>query len=197
VTHDQGTDHDARAHDEPAALIERDRAAKDAFFRSSPRGPIPARARPGFRGLSYYPVDLAFRFEGIRLDPYSGSGLSTFEIPTSDGQLRPARRVGSLHFELDAVVHALTAYDLSGGHDHSLFVPFLDATSGTKTYGAGRYLLDTAKGADLGVDAHSALILDFNFAYQPSCAFDPRWACPLAPPEARLALAVEAGERIR
>jgi uncharacterized protein (DUF1684 family) len=189
VTHDQGTDHDARAHDEPAALIERDRAEKDAFFRSSPRGPIPARARPGFRGLSYYPVDLAFRFEGIRLDPYSGSGLSTFEIPTSDGQLRPARRVGSLHFELDAVVHALTAYDLSGGHDHSLFVPFLDATSGTKTYGAGRYL-------DLEPEPDGSYVLDFNQAYHPYCAYSPEYSCPLTPSENRLPVRIQAGERL-
>jgi uncharacterized protein (DUF1684 family) len=78
-----------------------------------------------------------------------------------------------------------------------IFLPFGDATNGGATYGAGRYLLDTAKGADLGVAADGSLILDFNFAYQPWCAFDPRWACPLAPREARLALAVEAGERIR
>ena len=67
----------------------------------------------------------------------------------------------------------------------------------THPRGAGRYLLDTAKGADLGITAGGALVLDFNFAYQPSCAFDPRWACPLAPPEARLAISIEAGERIR
>jgi uncharacterized protein (DUF1684 family) len=78
-----------------------------------------------------------------------------------------------------------------------IFLPFGDATNGGATYGAGRYLLDTAKGADLGATAQGALVLDFNFAYQPSCAFDPRWACPLAPPEARLAIAIEAGERIR
>ena len=78
-----------------------------------------------------------------------------------------------------------------------LFVPFGDATNGTATYAAGRYLLDTAKGADLGVTPDDELILDFNFAFQPSCAFDPRWACPLAPPEARLGIAIEAGERLR
>ena len=83
--------------------------------------------------------------------------------------------------------------EYSGG----IFLPFGDATNGGQTYGAGRYLLDTAKGADLGVTPDGALILDFNFAYQPSCAFDPRWACPLAPPEARVSIAIEAGERLR
>jgi hypothetical protein len=83
------------------------------------------------------------------------------------------------------------------GYSGGLFLPFRDATNGLETYSAGRYLLDAAKAADLGIDpATGRLVLDFNFAYQPSCAFDPRWACPLAPPENRLDLRVEAGERI-
>ena len=73
-------------------------------------------------------------------------------------------------------------------------MPFADATSGDETYGAGRYVLDTIKGADLGVDG-DRLVLDFNFAYNPSCSYDPRWVCPLAPPANRLAVAVRAGER--
>ena len=78
-----------------------------------------------------------------------------------------------------------------------LFIPFRDATNGIETYGAGRYLVDAAKSHDLGVDeATGDLILDFNFATQPSCAFDPRWACPLAPPENRLDREVRAGERL-
>ncbi len=189
MTHDHRADHEARAHQGLAALIERERAAKDAFFRSSPEGPIPAPARQSFRGLAYYPVDLTFRFEGIRLGPYSGSGPSTFQIPTSDGQLRPARRVGSLHFELDAVVYALTAYDLSGGHDHALFVPFLDATSGTETYGAGRYL-------DLASEPDGTYVLDFNLAYHPYCAYSPNFSCPLTPAENRLPVRINAGERL-
>ena len=83
------------------------------------------------------------------------------------------------------------------GYAESLFLPFRDATNGTETYGAGRYLLDGAKSADLGGDqARSTLVLDFNFSYHPSCAFDPKWACPLAPPENRLDVRVEAGERL-
>jgi hypothetical protein len=83
----------------------------------------------------------------------------------------------------------LTSY--GGG----LFLPFADATSGTETYGAGRYLLDTVKGADLGQE-EGRLVLDFNFAYFPSCAYDPRWTCPLAPPANRLSVPVRAGERL-
>ena len=83
------------------------------------------------------------------------------------------------------------------GYAGGLFIPFRDATNGHETYGAGRYLIDSAKGADLGGDpATGRLTIDFNFAFQPSCAFDPRWACPLAPPENRLDRPIRAGERI-
>jgi hypothetical protein len=76
-----------------------------------------------------------------------------------------------------------------------MFVPFADLTSSTETYGAGRYVLDTVKGADLG-EQDGLLVLDFNFAYQPSCSYDPRWLCPLAPPSNRLEVPVPAGERL-
>ena len=76
-----------------------------------------------------------------------------------------------------------------------MFLPFRDATAGRETYGAGRYLLDTVKGSDLGAGPDGRLVLDFNFAYNPSCAYDPRWACPLAPPPNRLDVEVRAGER--
>ncbi len=83
------------------------------------------------------------------------------------------------------------------GYAGGLFIPFRDATNGHETYAAGRYLVDAAKSADLGGDpAKGTLIVDFNFAVQPSCAFDPRWACPLAPPENRLDLPIRAGERL-
>jgi uncharacterized protein (DUF1684 family) len=95
-------------------------------------------------------------------------------------------RLGESDCELE--LYWLDAY--GGG----LFVPFADATSGTETYGAGRYLLDTVKGADLGVE-NGRLVLDFNLAYNPSCSYDPRWACPLSPPANRLAVPVRAGER--
>ena len=80
------------------------------------------------------------------------------------------------------------------GYGGGLFVPFADATAGEETYGAGRYLLDTVKGADLGT-RDGRLVLDFNLAYNPSCSYDPRWSCPLAPPPNRLAIPVRMGER--
>ena len=84
------------------------------------------------------------------------------------------------------------------GYAGGIFIPFRDDTNGSETYAAGRYLVDAAKSADLGGDPSAGtLILDFNFAFQPSCAFDPQWACPLAPPESRLPVRIEAGERLR
>ena len=80
------------------------------------------------------------------------------------------------------------------GYAGGLWLPFADATNGTRTYGGGRYLYDTIKGADLGATS-DGFILDFNFAYNPSCAFDERWSCPLSPPENKLPLPVRAGER--
>ena len=82
--------------------------------------------------------------------------------------------------------------DVYGG---GVFIPFRDATSGSLTYGGGRYLLDTIKGADLGMTERGELVLDFNFAYHPSCHYDPRWSCPLAPRENWLTVPIEAGER--
>ena len=80
------------------------------------------------------------------------------------------------------------------GYGGGVFLPFRDATSGRETYGGGRYLLDTVKGADLGAAA-DGLVLDFNFAYNPSCAYGPQWVCPLAPRANTLDVAVRAGEQ--
>ena len=99
--------------------------------------------------------------------------------PCASGASAPAR------FELGGEPQELALYWLEG-YGGGVFLPFADATSGHETYGGGRYLLDTVKGADLG-DEDGRLVLDFNFAYNPSCAYDPRWVCPLTPPENRLA----------
>ena len=105
-----------------------------------------------------------------------------------------SRRVATAHFELDGRPQTLEVLwlDAYGG---GLILPFRDATSGSETYGGGRYLLDTVKGADLG-GADGRLLLEFNFAYNPSCVYSARWACPLTPPANRLDVAIRAGERL-
>jgi uncharacterized protein (DUF1684 family) len=165
------------------------RADKDAFFKASQGSPIPAAERGAFSGLPYYPVDERMVIDDLALDGYTGNEPVQFEIPTSDGRLRPAERAGVFHFDIDGVEQTLTAYRFANSDSDTLFVPFLDATSGTETYGAGRYL-------DLEAQDDGSYSLDFNLAYHPSCVYDPRFSCPLTPAENRLSVRIEAGERL-
>src|ERR671930_533459 len=105
--------------------VEQFRADKDEYFKSSPNSPIPVGEREAFSGLPYYPVDPSLTFDDLRLQPYSGSEPVRFEIPTSDGRLRPAERAGTLTFSLDGEDRTLTAYIFEGGSTDSVFVPFL------------------------------------------------------------------------
>lgn len=188
--HDHG--HDDHGHEHvlsyPDAVAEF-RADKDEFFRAAPNSPIPAAEREAFEGLPYYPVDESLRFDELTLEPYEGDEPVRFEIPTSDGRTRPAERAGVLRFSVDGGEQRLTAYVFEGGDAANVFVPFVDATSGTETYGAGRYL-------DIEREEDGTYSLDFNLAYHPSCVYDMRFSCPLTPPENRLAVPIRAGERL-
>ena len=118
------------------------------------------------------------------------------DLPVSAGGTMAMRKIGGVEIPFPAGARRLGVFWMSG-YAGGLFVPLRDATNRSETYGAGRYLLDTAKSADLGGDpTRGTLILDFNFAFHPSCAFDPKWACPLAPPENRLDIPIQAGERL-
>jgi uncharacterized protein (DUF1684 family) len=168
------------------------REDKDAYFRTGAGSPVPAEGRAAFPGIAYFPVDESFIADAVPLEPYAGDDPVHFQIPTTDGRLRPAERAGVFRFGIQGQPLRLTAYRLAGkdpAAGDSLFVPFLDATSGSETYGAGRYL-------DLEPDDDGNWTLDFNLAYQPSCVYDPRFSCPLTPAENRLAVRVEAGERL-
>ena len=118
---------------------------------------------------------------------------ATLELPTSGAEPYRFTHAGDAVLRLGGRDLRLALYWLQG-YGGGLYLPFADATSGREAYGAGRYVLDTVKGADLGMDG-DRLVLDFNFAYNPSCAYDPRWLCPLAPPQNRLPIEVRAGER--
>ena len=163
------------------------RAGRDELFASHPQSPLPDRA--GFSGLPYFPFDPAAR---VTAD-VGPAERRRFEVEASAGEPMAFVRFAVARFTLGGTDCELELYwlDAYGG---GVFVPFADATSGAETYGAGRYLLDTVKGADLGTE-DGRLVLDFNLAYNPSCSYDPRWACPLAPPANRLPLPVRAGER--
>ena len=110
------------------------RTDKDEYFRSSPGSPIPEAGRADFKGLSYFGIDEGLRFEGLALEPYGGDEPTSFTIPTSDGKLRPAERAGTLRFAFGSVPAALTAYTFQHDHSGSVFVPFLDETSGAESY---------------------------------------------------------------
>ena len=203
--HDHDHDHDHHEHEpiDYVEAVEGFRADKDHYFKHGEGSPIPTAERDAFTGLPYFPVDPDLRFEDLQLEPYQGSEPQRFQIPTSDGGLRPAHRAGSLRFELGGESRVLAGYviDAPDGHVHrdaataadealpSIFVPFLDATSGHETYGAGRYL-------DIEPEDDGTYSLDFNLAYHPSCVYDFRFSCPLTPAENRLPIRIEAGERL-
>jgi uncharacterized protein len=162
------------------------RQCRDELFRDHPQSALPTAERAGFRGLPYFPYDPRFAFTAaVRPLPEE-----RYDVETSTGGVIPFVRFGAVDLPVGTLeVFWLDAY--SGG----VFLPFRDATAGKTTYGGGRYLLDTAKSADLG-SVGDELVLDFNFAYHPSCRYDPKWVCPLAPLSNRLTVPIEAGERM-
>ena len=190
-----GHDHESAHHEhhhehvEYGDAVRAFRDEKDEYFRTGAGSPLPPGERSGFGGLPYFPVDPGLYFEGLTLEPYTGGEPTSFTIPTSDGKLRPAERAGIFRFEVGAVPCSLTAYTFAGGESGSVFVPFLDATTGRESYGAGRYL-------DLEQEDDGTYILDFNLAYHPSCVYDAKFSCPLTPSENRLPVRIEAGERL-
>jgi uncharacterized protein (DUF1684 family) len=178
-----------RAEPDPARAFDLWVAERDDLFAHHPQSALPPERRAGFAGLSYFPHDPRGR---VRADVVPAE-RRRYDVPSSGGEAMAFERIGVAHFALDGAPCELELYWLAG-YGGGLFVPFADATAGDETYGAGRYLLDTVKGADLGMDG-GRLVLDFNLAYNPSCSYDPRWACPLAPPPNRLAIPVRMGER--
>jgi len=160
------------------------RQTRDDLFRSHPQSPS-----PGYEGLVYYDYDPEARvlaeLEDIEAPPQA--------IETSGPEPMLFKPFARAHFDLRGAPLTLELQWLEG-YGGGLFLSFRDATSGRETYGGGRYVLDTVKGSDLG-ETDGKLVLDFNFAYNPSCSYDPSWVCPLAPPANRLTVAVAAGEK--
>ena len=175
---------------------EKFRRGRDELFKTHPQSPIEADERASFDGLRYFPHDDAYRVHA-KLEAGDGAEV-VIDTGGEDGAVR-YRRAGQLVFEVGGERCRLTVLSLvqyAGG----LFVPFRDATSGRETYGGGRYLFDTAKDTDglvLEVTPGSPeVVIDFNYAYNASCAYSPRWACPLAPQENFLKVSVRAGELV-
>jgi hypothetical protein len=179
---------EVRGEPDPAVAHARWRASRDELFRTHPQSPLLPDSSQRGTGLPYWPYDPGLRFElPVQAAEPAQLGIET----ASDGRVG-LRRVGVVRIPgLDVQLDVWWLAHYAGG----LFLPVRDGTAGTESYGGGRYLLDTAKGADLGGVA-DRLILDFNFLYHPSCRYNSAWECPLAPPGNTTAVALRGGERL-
>jgi len=166
------------------------RTDRDELFAIHPQSALSPEAQDSFSGIPYFPYDPAWRIEAA-VSPIASDEVQIDHSGQGETAFTP---VGRVSFDSPEGAVGLTLFWL-GGYGGGLFLPFRDGTSGTDSYGGGRYLLDTVKGADLGHE-DDLIVLDFNYAYHPSCVHDSRWSCPLAPPENWLEVEVRAGERL-
>ncbi len=160
------------------------RRQKDEFFGSDPQSPLTPGQQGAFKGLDYYDEQPALAFE---LAPEPFEQPETIEMQTSTGDIAQYQRWARITFDAGGESGALTIYRDLAGQDY--FLPFQDVNAGKETYGAGRYL-------DVQPLDGGRLLVDFNYAYNPYCAYNERWSCPIPPAENRLAVAIEAGEKV-
>jgi len=168
------------------------RTGRDRLFRSHPQSPLSVDDPLRETGLPYWPYDPAMRFElELQSAPEAGRRLG---VPGGEQDSTTMVLIGCIQLPppLDATVDVWWLDQYAGG----IFLPLRDGTAGRESYGGGGYLLDTSKGADLGGDLDH-LVVDLNFLYHPSCRYDDRWLCPLAPPGNTISTAVRAGERLQ
>lgn len=163
---------------------------RDQLFANHPQSPLPRGHALRRTGLRYWPYDPSLRFE---LPVRDDAATERLDIRTGAEESTTLRRIGSI--ELPAPIEATIDVWWLAQYGGGLFIPIRDATAGQTTYGGGRYLLDTAKGTDLGTAA-GRLVVDLNFLYHPSCRYDDSWQCPLAPPGNVTASEIQAGEML-
>lgn len=164
--------------------ILKQREAKNLNFKNNPRSPVPQEERASFAGLKYFPVDKSFAPEG-KFSP--AVFRDTLRLMTNTGEERLMINAGKVSFELQGKNYQLSAFEVLGVLENSLFIPFTDETSGEESYGAGRYM-------DLPHDQEPFLV-DFNTAYSPDCAYNPTSSCPIPPRENHIDIPVFAGEK--
>ena len=162
---------------------------RDKIFATHPQSALSMEQKSVFKGLRYYPYNPSLRY---CLTVNTNVESEVFELELQDDGLIKLQRFGKISFEVAGQAVSLALFWILG-YGGGLFLPFRDLTNETDTYGGGRYLLDTIKCADLGQEDEQ-LIVDFNYAYNPSCAYNPRWYCPLAPSENWLTVPIPAGE---
>jgi uncharacterized protein len=158
------------------------RAEKDDFFRTSPHGPLTPEQQRTFKGLEYFPENPLLRMVvGVERFP----APETIRMQTSTGDVQAYERFGRISFAVDRAEAALTIYR----NEHGYFLPFVDSLGGKETYGAGRYLEPEEQ-------PDGMFLLDFNLAYNPYCAYNENWSCPITPAENRLKVPIRAGEKV-
>ncbi len=182
------------AGEDPGAIMQRFRAGRDQLFARHPQSALDEEQRRSFGGLHYFPYQPDLRFE-VTIDTDVPS--TRLNVTMNADEMMTMTTVGQVHFKVgnEPVILSIYWLDIYGG---GLFLPFRDMTCPHESYGGGRYLFDTIKGSNfLSIkNAHglTQIVLDFNYAYNPSCAYNYQWVCPLAPPENRLTVAIRAGE---
>ena len=158
------------------------RKEKDEFFRRHPHSPLTPEQRSGFMGLQYFPENEALRLE-VKVEPLKDQ--EPMQMQTSTGGVQTYIRHGKFRFEVDGEEAELTIYRNENGY----FLPIVDSLAGKETYPAGRYLEPEALPGN-------RFLVDFNLAYNPYCAYNEMWSCPLTPPENRLKVPIRAGEKL-
>lgn len=158
------------------------RQQKDTFFTQDPQSPLTLPQKQGFQGLDYFPEAPELRFE-IPIEHLSQE--QEIRIQTSTGDFQQYQKYGVIHFPVDGQMVELTIY----ANQHGFFLPFVDSLAGTETYPAGRYLEPEPL-------PDGKFLIDFNQAYNPYCAYNEHWSCPLTPYENRLKIPISAGEKV-
>lgn len=158
------------------------RAEKNEFFGSHPQSPLTREQRRDFHGLNYFPENDSLRLE-VKVEEFENR--QAFEMQTSTGDIQVYEKYGKFRFEVDGEEAELTIYQ----NQHGFFLPFIDTLAGKETYPAGRYLEPEALPGGY-------FLVDFNIAYNPYCAYNEMWSCPIAPAENRLKVAIRAGEKL-
>ena len=162
--------------------LEAFRAEKDEFFASHPQSPLTREQRKDFHGLNYFPENDALRLE-VKVDEFPVK--PSFEMQTSTGDVQLYEKFGRFSFAVDGVKVELIIYQGQNG----FFLPFVDSLAGHETYPAGRYLEPESLPG-------GRFLVDFNIAYNPYCAYNEVWSCPITPAENRLKVALRAGEKL-
>jgi uncharacterized protein (DUF1684 family) len=184
----------ALAGEDPILTLQRFRQERDDLFASHPQSALDEEQKRHFQGLRYFPYNPAMCFPvavNTNVTPKS------HVIAMDAQQSMTMTTIGQVSFTIDGEPVALSLYwlDIYGG---GLFLPFRDTTCPQESYGGGRYLFDTIKGSSpvpvSGEQGWKRIMLDFNYAYNPSCSYNDRWVCPLAPAENVLTVAIRAGE---